>query len=200
MTAVKVSRSAVFLAASIAAIAIILLLLMLPGEKGGPQAITYNGFEFTNVDGLWRTAWERDGQPYELDFRFNPAEVADIPVEGKTDVRFQHQSVFITFDPSENKTSETSYVALAAVEISRKLVDPFERDVIAACTKNETQACASRPIITCDSTDSSVIYLKQHDEAKIILEGNCVTLQGRNNDLVRAADRALFEWLGIMRE
>lgn len=198
MTSVKVSRSALILAAAIVAIAAILVLLMLAGSKNGPQAINYNGFQFTNVQGFWRTSWEREGQPYEIDFKFNPTQVEDIRIEGSIDERFQQQAVYITFDPSDNKTSETAYVALAAVELSRKLVDPFERDVIAACTRNETQACSNRPVITCKNTNSSVIYLKQHDEVKIILEGNCVTLQGRDDDLVRAADRALFEWLGII--
>lgn len=203
MNHLQISKSTLFLTVAILFITATTLLLMLagPNRLTGPkqETVTYNGFEFENVDGLWRTAWQRGSQPYELEFRFNPVQVEGIPVEGNTDARFQQQNVYITFDPSDNRTSDTSYVALAAVELSRKLVDPFERNVIAACTKNETQACSNRPIITCENTNSSVIYLKQADEAKIVLNGNCVTLQGRGDGIVMTADRALFEWLGIMR-
>jgi hypothetical protein len=195
----KASRSALILTVSIAVIAAVsfLLVIVKPATEG-PSAVTYNGFEFRNVGGLWRTAWERDGQPYELDFRYNPSEVEDIPVEGSIDHRFQLQATYLTFDPSEGETKDNSQVALAAIEISRKLVDPFERDVVAACTRNETEACASRPIMKCSDTNNSIIYLKQAAEAKIILSGNCVTLQGAGDGIVRAADRALFDWLGII--
>lgn len=180
----------------IAVVAIFVILLNISGEK--ESKVTYNGFEFTDVDGLWRTEWQREGINYELDFRFNPKQVEEIPVTGKTDIRFQFETVHLTFDPSEERTSETAYLNLAAVELSRKLVDPFERNVTAACTRNETEGCASREIVTCENTNSSVIYLKQAEEARIILNGNCATIQGTGEGIVKAADKALFQWLGIM--
>ncbi len=178
----------------VAAFAVLLGLGTDSGNKVG-----YNGFDFVNVEGVWRTDWQREGQGYELDFRFNPEEVEDIPVTGKTDARFQFERIYLTIDPTgEERTPETAYLNLAAVELSRKLVEPFERNVTAACTRNETDACASRPIITCENTNSSVIYLRQADEAKIILKGNCAVIQGKGEGIVRAADKALFQWLRIM--
>ncbi len=168
-------------------------------SEDSSNRVKYNGFDFVNVEGVWRTEWEREGQPYELDFRFNPKEVEDIPVTGKTDFRFQFETIYLTIDPTgEERTPETAYLNLAAVELSRKLVEPFERNVTAACTRNETDACASRPIITCENTNSSVIYLKLADEARIILNGNCAVIQGKGEGIVRAADKALFQWLKIM--
>ncbi len=180
----------------IVVVAVFAALLSLGGKDEGK--VKYNGFDFVNVNGLWQTTWQRDGQPYELYFRFNPKEVEDIPVTGKTDIRFQLETIYLTVDPSEERTQGTAYLTLAAVELSRKLVDPFERNVTAACTRNETDACIDRTIITCENTNSSVIYLRQADDSKIILNGNCAVIQGKGEEIVRSADKALFQWLGIM--
>ncbi len=188
--------TAIIVISIIVIIAAFAALLALGKDNGGK--VNYNGFDFVNAEGIWRTEWQREGQPYELDFRFNPKDVEDIPVIGKTDFRFQFETVYLTLDPVEERTQETAYLNLAAVELSRKLVEPFERNVTAACTRNETDACASRPIITCENTNSSVIYLKMADEAKIILKGNCAVIQGQGEEIVRAADKALFQWLKIM--
>ncbi len=198
MSTLRVSKSTLLLIAIIAVIAIGFIMIVTIKSEPKVETVTYNGFEFLHINGLWRTTWERDGQPYELDFRFNPSQVEHIKVEGSTDIRFQQQTLYLTFDPSDELNNDNAYVALAAVELSSKLVQPFERDVFASCTRNETKDCADRPIITCENTNSSVVYLKQSEEAKIILDGNCVTFYGRGDELVKAADRALFEWLNIM--
>ena len=129
--------------------------------------------------------------------RFNPEQVEHVPLEGETDVRFQNGTVYITIDPSFEQTNENSYVALAAVELSRKLVDPFNREVIATCTENST-ACQNRPPVSCSTPNAAVIYLKTADEARVTLDGNCATIQGRGEGIVMAAHRALFKWLQIM--
>ncbi len=194
--AVKSEGTAIIVISIMVVIAAFAALLGLSKDSG--NEVNYNGFDFVNVEGIWRTEWQRDGQPYELDFRFNPKEVEDVPVNGKTDFRFQFENIYLTIDPSEERTPETAYINLAAIELSRKLVDPFERNVTAACTRNETDACVFRPVVTCENTNSSVIYLRQADEAKIILKGNCAVIQGKGEGIVRAADKALFQWLKIM--
>jgi len=190
------NKSWIILLVSVIVIAAIFAVFFLTRADEGK--VTYNNFEFVNIDGLWQTKWEREGQLYILDFRFNPEQVEDVPVEGATDVRFQLETVYLTIDPSEEKLQETAYKSVAAIELSRKLTDPFYRTVVTACTRNETEACSERPIVTCENTNSSVIYLKKADETKIILDGNCVTIQGTGQEIIRAADKALFQWLGIM--
>lgn len=196
----KVSRDSVkslTIVISLLAIVIVIFLFLLQIGKES-TTLNYNGFEFENIGGVWQTEWQRDGQLYIIAFRFNPEQVEDIPIEGRTDIRFQLENIYITIDPTEERTPETSYTALAAIELARKLTDPFDRLVASACTRNETEACKERPIITCDNTNSSVIYLKEDPEAKIILAGNCVTIQGINDEIVMAADKAIYQWLGII--
>ncbi len=171
-------------------------------ESGGKNADVqyYNGFAFVKAGNSWFTQWERSGSTYDLEFRHSPWEVENITVSGKVDERFQLPYVFITYDPVEGLSRQTSFVALAAADLSSMLKGVFEKEgVAAACTQNVTEACAERPIVTC-STNASVIYLKVADDTGIFLDGNCATLQGVEENLTRAADKAMYQWLGIIRK
>ncbi len=169
-----------------------------------PYVQDYSGFEFTKVtlaNGTrWTTEWKRaDGQQFVLEFIHPPWDVENITVTGSYDNRFQLAGLFITFDPVEGYSRETSFVALAAADLSSMLQAVFERKVFAACTVNATEGCKASPIITC-STNASVIYLKVSKEAGIFFDGNCATIQGYDEGLTKAADKALYQWLGIMKK
>lgn len=171
--------------------------------KGGsekPDVKYYNGFAFAKIGNSWYTEWERDGQIYELEFRYPPWDVENIMVVGKVDERFQMPYMFITFDPAEGLSRQTSFVALAAADLSSMLKGVFEKaGVAAACTRNETSLCSNRPVVTC-ATNASVIYLKVANETGIFLDGNCATFQGVEESLTMAADKALYQWLKIIRD
>lgn len=169
-----------------------------------PDVRVYNGFEFTKVtlaNGTrWATEWKRpDGQSFILEFTHPPWDVENISVTGNVDNRFQLAGLFITFDPVEGYSRQTSFVALAAADLSSMLNAVFERQVFAACTANATEGCRSSPVISC-STNASVIYLKVSNETGISLDGNCATIQGSEAGLTRAADKALYQWLGIVKK
>ncbi|MBI2144671.1 hypothetical protein HYU17_06035 [Candidatus Woesearchaeota archaeon] len=170
-----------------------------PGNDSGAQ--NYNGFEFTKRGNSWFTEWQRaDGTEYSLEFRHPPWEAEGIPVKGSVDARFQLPYIFITFDPAEEPTRGTAFVALAAADLTMMLRGVFEREGVAAgCTANLTEACAKRPVVTC-STNASVIYLKVSNETGIFLDGNCATIQGYEEGMTKAADKALYQWLGIIKE
>ncbi len=191
-------KGTILVAVSLVAVIAVFVALLSLGGNDDDTTLKYNGFDFVNVNGLWQTTWERDGQQYILDFRNNPKQVEDVPVTGSVDVRFNLEPTYLAIDPPDEQSPRNSYIALALIELSTKLVDPFERNITAACTRNETDACLDRPIVTCDSVNSSVIYLKYEEPTKITLKGNCAVLQGTELNLVRAADKALFQWLGIM--
>jgi hypothetical protein len=166
-----------------------------------PSAVTreHNGFVFTKLANSWSTQWERDNLTYTLEFRHPPWEVENITETGQVDMRFQTPYMYITYDPTEGLSRETSFVALAAADLAEMLKGIFlKKNVTAVCTQNLTDACASRPIITCKNTNSSVIYLKVSDETAIILDGNCMTIEGKEEEMTRAADKALYQWLGII--
>lgn len=170
-------------------------------ESGGKNADVkyYNGFAFVKVGNSWFTQWEREGAAYNLEFRHPPWDVENITVRGKVDERFQRTYMFMTFDPPDNSSSENAFLFLASADLTRKLVEVFDRNLIAACTMNATDACANRPVATC-STNASVIYLKVSNETSVFYDGNCARIQGNKENLTRAADKAMYQWLKIIRD
>lgn len=167
-------------------------------EKSAETRI-YNGFEFAKNGDFWVSEWKRsDGVNYTIEFRNSPWDVENITVSGKVDDRFKlWPTVFITHDPTTEASRSMSFVAIGAANFARVLTAVFERNVIAACTVNVTDACANRPVATC-STNSSVIYLKVSNETGVFLDGNCATIQGYEEGLTKAADKAIYQWLGIV--
>lgn len=193
-----------FLAAVAAVVVIVGGLLLLSRESSDNPAMTYNGFVFENYGGLWHTEWERteaEGnrtvrQRYTIRLNFNPKQVEDVPVTGQISERFTtSQLVFITHDPAEQGLG---HVALATTEVSLALVNVFDRELVAACTRNETMACSNRPIVGCDNTNVGVIYFTGEGPAEVQLDDNCVILHGEGEEIVRAAEKAIYQWYGII--
>jgi hypothetical protein len=89
------------------------------------------------------------------------------------------------------------YVALAAAELSLNYARGLDRNISAACTVNETDACTQRPIVSCDDGDKAVILLNQTGDAGILLRGNCIELTGKGFELTRAVDRLLYHFFKI---
>ncbi|MBI2142031.1 hypothetical protein HYU15_00900, partial [Candidatus Woesearchaeota archaeon] len=142
--------------------------------------------------------WKQDRQLYNLRLHFNPYQVENVSIIGDEGWSAR-ESMFITFDPEEGE--KFSYTALAAAELSLSLNNAFGITPVAACTENVTAGCASRPVVGCGSApaNSSVIYLKEGSPAEITLQGGCATIQGRGEELVRAAEKAIYQWYGIIR-
>ena len=51
----------------------------------------------------------------------------------------------------------------------------------------------------CGKTDEPVIYLRYKSPAYVDLEGNCLIVQGEKEDLVKAANKALYVFYNIMK-
>ena len=170
------------------------------GMKGEPfqtSGVEYNYFRFEEIGGLWQTNIQLENQVYEGTFRFNPTQVEDVYVAGNFS-GFHSSPIYITFDPDAGK-EQFKYLALASAELTLHVVRGLNFTVVGACTKNETDACFERPIVTCDDVDKSVIYLKSEAPAQITLSSHCVVLNGNEMDLLKSVDRLLFQWYKIMK-
>ena len=53
-------------------------------------------------------------------------------------------------------------------------------------------------IKTCKTTTMPIIYIDDDPIQKIIYEGNCLTIQGEKDDLLKAVQRVLFDWYKII--
>lgn len=159
--------------------------------------LVYNNFEFYKINGSWFTKWQNKGQVYDISLRFSPLEVENVSVSGYgLNQTFQTQPFYFTFDPYEN-TSDFKYLALGIGELGLNLVRGMGAQVQMACTKNNTDACSGHPIVTC-ADDKSVWLLKTGSVPKVSLEGNCLILEGKELDLIKAIDRVLYHFYKIM--
>lgn len=157
---------------------------------------TYNGFEFVKMAGLWHTKWQYENQLYSIHLRYGPRESENISILTTGNNSFTlTDTVYITFDPAGNALA---YVALASTELSLSLKNVFGINATGACLRNETYACEKRPIITCDNTDVPVIWVREDNKTGVFIDDNCLIIQGEKEEIVRAADRVIWGWYGII--
>jgi len=168
----------------------------LEGERSEDNFV-YNGYAFVRAGNLWYTQIQRGNILFNVPLHFNPLQLEDISIKGKLDDSFSKQGfVYVTFDP---KDGNLNYVALTAAELSLNLYKALGQNPVAACTEDITMDCEGRPIKTCDNTDKPVIYIKKANKTGLILDGNCLTIQGNDEELIKAADRLLYQWYGVMK-
>ncbi len=164
------------------------------------ETYLYNGFEFRKLGDLWYVNVQPQGGQnlFKVPLHFGPKDVANISVVGNIDQeKFNQQEIYLTFDPDSKQ--DLKFVALSSAELSLSMAQALGAIPIAACSKNESEACFDRPIKDC-SADEPVIYFKDSEQPRVTLNGACVLVEGRGYDLVRATDRLLLWWYDIMTE
>ncbi len=157
----------------------------------------YNGYVFVKVGNLWYTQIQIEDRLYDIPLHYNPKQLENVTIEGEfDDKKFNSaDNLYITFDPVGQKLD---YVALSAATLSLNLARAINFIPEAACTVNKTEPCKTRPIISCNNTNESVVYIKDKEPTKIILDENCIIVQGELSDLMRSTDRLIYQWYGIM--
>ncbi len=167
----------------------------LVGGLDEEEGYVYNGYSFVKADGLWWTEMNKFGTLLKVPLHFGPKELEEIPIEGTLDDSFNDgDKLFIAIDPDvQNK-----YYTLAISELSFNTVKGMDRLPIGSCTK-ENWACDNRTIISCNDTQGKpVIELALANETAIELQGTCIKLSGKEYGIVKAVDRILYQWYGVM--
>ncbi len=162
--------------------------------------VTYNNWEFTKMAGMWWFESQKGDHLFTIPLRFNPYDVENISINGKLNsTGFNSKSyVYITFDLSNESSQDLTALALAATELTQNIATAISRTPLAACVNSHDEACEDRPIKTCKNTDEPVIYLKEGGKAQIKLSNNCIILEGKGFELIKAVDRLLYRWYRIM--
>ena len=177
-------------------------LLNLKGKLKSEQGYLYNkAYSFVKFDDLWymQLASPKKTRLYNVQFRYGPKEVEDIKISGALDFNLFNNATgyYVTFDPTGK---DFSHVALAVADFNQHMVNIFFKTPIPACDRNETFACRERPVITCDSTDKVVLYVKEANESKVSFDSNCIIVEGNGFDLVKEIDRVLYVFYEIMEQ
>jgi len=162
--------------------------------KAGENDYVYNGFSFVYFNDGWYTQLIRGNVLYDVPLHYGPRDVENITITGKLDPNFgSGRVVYITFDPGDY------YTGFAAIELSLNLGKGMDAITKSACDNNyDIDACNEREIITCADKDKSVIHIKQANETKVRLLGNCVVIEGKDKELLRATDSVILHFYGVM--
>ncbi|MBT7903568.1 hypothetical protein HN587_06920 [Candidatus Woesearchaeota archaeon] len=164
----------------------------LRGELDLELGYMYEGYSFVNFEGMWYTQAKLGNTIYDLVFNHGPKELEHITVEGELDSTFFDDHKFaITFD---SNATNLKHIAVANGGFSISLTKAFGYSLEAGCTTHDDLGCQSKPAINCGDENRSVIYFKDATPTKIIYSGKCITLQGQNDEIVKAKDKLLMRW------
>jgi hypothetical protein len=168
-----------------------------PAGQQANESYTFNNFEFNMSGPLWQTQVQVGTRLITVPVHYGPREIRWIEIIGYLNKSFDSGPIYLTFDPEQ---SEKNMTALAASELALNLAQGIQREVIAACAKNVTSACATRPIVNCDDSDKSVIYFLRSNETVVEFNNNCILIMGSGDNLVMATDRLILYWYRIMKK
>lgn len=176
--------------------------LNLQGKLKPEQGYVYKGvYSFVKFDDVWHTQLKspKGTRVYSMALRYSPKEVENITIEGFLNKQFfdAQSEVYVAFDPTGN---DFSRVALAVADFDAHITKVFEKVPIAACDRNETEACRERPIVTCSDKDKLVLYAREADRFRVYYNDNCIVVEGNGFDLVKGVDRVLYNLYGIMEQ
>lgn len=176
--------------------------LNLKGKLKPEQGYVYKGvYSFINFDNLWYTQLTspKGTKIYNLALRYSPKDLKDIAIEGSLDGKFfdAQSEFYVTFNPTGK---EFSYVGLAVADFNTHMSKVFEKNPVAACDRNETEPCKTRPIVTCEDTDKLVLYIKESQKFRAYYNNNCIVVEGNGFDLVKGVDRILYNLYSIMEQ
>ena len=202
----KEKKSWIYLFWSLIIIAVIVLAIFLIPKlihfnQGSEDVYTYNMFKFQKLpDGTWYTESQEGQNLLQIRLRYGARDLENISVYGKiTDFR-KYNTVYVVFDPTAEYFANLS---MASSEIQTKFRQHYGMTLLGGWTKPSPKyPNVTVDIVTCaskkDNDSVGVVFLNQKSPPQVIIDGNCATIQGEGSDIVRAADRFMLGYYGIM--
>ena len=166
------------------------------GKLDEERGYMYNGYSFVFNDGLWWMEKEVFGTLVKVPLHFGPKQVEDVPITGQLDPAFNEgDKVYLAIDPEvRNK-----YYSLAVSELSFNIAKGIGREPVGSCTA-DNWACENRTIVNCQNTSGKpVIELVLQNRTGIEMSGSCIKITGQEFGIVKAANRVLYRWYGVMK-
>ena len=188
----------------IIAIAVMLILIFVSFaayvnlRKKAYEPKNYNGFVFNYAGTHWVTqVLSKNNELFSVYFRFLPSEVEKIPVTG-TLKNFTFKTGYTLFDPYDQNLS---LVGLGAAELGISLGSIFNANFSQAlCTKPYETEGQCLGVMTCESTNESVILIRSAKTTEIIYQDNhCIILQGQGWGILKSVDKFLYMLYGIIK-
>lgn len=168
----------------------------LEGKLDQEDGYIYEGFSFIKADGLWWTEVKTPDRLLKIPLHFGPRDLEEVEIIGSLNLEFNRgNDIFIAINP----LVVDKYYTLAISELSFNIVQGLNKNPVGSCT-SENYACDNRTIVSCadNPDDKPVIELALGEKSTIELDGSCIMITGNGLDLVKAVDRLLYQWYGVM--
>ncbi|MDP3728175.1 MAG: hypothetical protein Q8R18_01845 [bacterium] len=150
-------------------------------DTSGQEKVEYKGLEFVQTTQGW-LAYTEDEQKILLSS--NPGDLVDISF---TPVSLSFlsgiQKLYLSFNPAED-------VSGALYDFQQNAA--YSGAIVAACYE-DGEFCTELPIKTCADVTSTigVVLFREANESSVVLEGNCLTIQGKN--LLSITDKLILD-------
>ncbi len=166
------------------------------GNLDPEEGYIYGQYSFIFADDLWWTDINRGDRWLKVRLHFGPREVKEVEVEGSLDKGFNEgEEVYMAIDPEFGN----KYLSLALSEVNLNIVQGIRRKPIGVCSRENETVCEDREILSCENTKGKpVIELRWGGEPKITLEGTCILISGEDFGIVKAANRLIWQWYGVL--
>ena len=169
------------------------------GSYETPEAYTYRGYPIISINGLWTTRIQKeDGSVIETRFRFQPNETLEVQKNGSLSKdAFNTNLMVISIDPYY---PNQSVLGIAGVELGGNLFKSVNAEIHTACSVNTTDGtCEGRLIASCNNTIVPTFEFYNEGPTRIELDDKCIQFYGEDLDVIKAVDRYLYEWYGIIK-
>lgn len=158
------------------------------------NSLEYNGQKFTLLSNGQYIA-SIDGQ--RLTFYSFPTEVESVPLDKDLPALLNDaQILIVTFDPSNKSDQDLAVIDYIRYDLSLKL----KSKSFSAVMINDSRY--PLPLITCENASSyaPILLLDSTNESQsaVTRQGNCIYLTGAQQGLLRAYDRLMFGYYGII--
>ena len=161
------------------------------------QKTKYKTYEFTTNGENWQTKIKISGSETIINSFYLPQDIENISMTGTLLLSdFEGKTIYFV-------TNNTNRERNAVSKIYSDFEGYFTRSQLACALENEnTTFCSNLPIKSCDDANqnSMIIQITEitNSTAVIDYKNNCLTVSGDGADLLKTADRILFESYGII--
>ena len=169
---------------------------LLSGTRQEQSQEIYNGHEFKQTAEGWQTQISIENQAFTLTTAYLPKEVENISMKGTPLLSaFKFKTIYIIANSiSERQAASSFYINLEKIALRMQL----------ACSEQESESdfCVENnlPIKSCDDASNTVtiIEIKETNQTSITYKNNCIIIEGKGSELVKASEKSLFVVFGII--
>lgn len=162
------------------------------------ESYDYNGFYFSKTDGIWFTQGFQNNDNYKIALRYGPRELENVSVIGDISKTRETTKIYITSNP-DVPDEFAKYTVLSIAEVATKLAAHFGVATLPAISKpTNVSGFEGIDVVNCDNKTANVMLFQKGPGPKVIVYDNCIIIQGEEFDMVKAADRYMLGYYGIM--